>query len=146
MMQYHTHFLFISILLLSLLSITRALPESPILNIIASSHGAASGGTSTGGASRPGLLQPGRKKPHKDGAGSDSTDDSSGHISEADVDTAKPESDIYHGPDGDAPAKCQNPLPEGVLFHVQPGHSCKELATVYNDTNTNDLFNCKNAR
>ena len=121
--------IFSSFLLLTpLLGVVRAYPQPLSPGIIASNG---RGGT------RPG----GRKPNPKDGV--DIPETSADLTGSDGTSSGEPESDIFHGPDGDGDSTCTNPLPENLLFSVEKGHDCIRVANIYNDQNTSPKFNCK---
>ena len=91
---------------------------------------------------RPNLAgnRPGNRPKPKDGPGILEPADNTGSDGTS---SGEPESDIFHGPDGDAPSACPNRLPETLLFSVEKGHDCIRLANKYNDQNTDAKFNCR---
>ena len=148
-MQLHSFISISSLSLIPLLSIVSAYPQPVNLGTISASQRA--------GSSRPRPVSPGNRlwttncrgtKCREEGGDDPSTADSTSfHFSssEGETGTAVPDAYIFHGPDGDAEAQCQNPLPVNVLFTVEEGHGCKKMANIYNDVNTSTDFNCKKA-
>ena len=124
-----------SLLLAPLLGVVSAHPRpiGPSPGVVGSINNGKPKGTGQGGRKKGPSDGPGVPETAPDFTGSDGP--SSG----------EPETDIFHGPDGDGDSTCQNRLPENLLFSVEKGHDCIKIANIYNDQNTYATFNCKPA-